>query len=261
MGMDRRKLLMTLPVLAGGTVVLSSCGLFEKDKGVVVNLGSDNGGDEGDVSDSSDSGGEIPSDDPQEIPTNAPAVKSQDIDGVSYTMMPEFLTIGGGPTTENRIRIYSDMACPHCKALDEQIHEKMEELIVDEQLIAEFVIVNYLGEGTENSWSLQCANLLAVVAVSQPDKFLKVKETLYANQPEDEGGEYLAELLRDLVSDVIEFSDDDVKKIDEGFYVDWVNITVNNFAANNLVSSVPTVVWNETVLDQYGEIVETLEKL
>lgn len=64
-----------------------------------------------------------------------------------------------------------------------------------------------------------------------------------------------------MVSEVIEFSEEEIQQIDDGTYISWVNEVVNPFAAENEVSSIPTVVWNETVLDDYSTIVDELAKL
>jgi len=237
--LNRRKALLTLPLLAGSAALLASC--------------SDNEGDNENVT---------PSPQNNDTPENVPPVGSQEIDGITYTMMPEFLSIGGGPTTENKLRIYEDLQCPYCADLKEEISEDLKKLIEDEEVVVEFVVVNYLGESSTNSWSESTANLLAVVAESQPDKFMKVQKTLYDNQPDkDNTDPFTGEQLRKIVEEVIEFSEGEVKKIDEGFYVDWVNEVVNPFAAANAVSSIPTVVWNETVLENYGDIVNILSGL
>ena len=129
-------------------------------------------------------------------------------------------------------------------------------------MVVEFVVVNYLGVRSTNAWSEQTASLLAVVANSQPDKFIDVQKVLYDNQPDKRNTDpFTGEQLRKMVSEVIEFSEEEIQQIDDGTYIPWVNEVVNPFAAKNEVSSIPTVVWNETVLEDYSTIVDELAKL
>lgn len=243
--MNRRKLMFSVPLLLGTTVGLSSCVIFR---------GDNNTGDETTVG-PSDNGSD-------NSPYNVPPVNSQEIDGINYTMMPEFLSIGGGPTTENKLRIYEDLQCPYCKDLKIEISEHVQSLIASESLVVEFVVVNYLGVRSTNAWSENTANMLAVVSESQPEKFMEVQKTLYENQPDKRNTDpFTGAQLRKMVDSIIEFSEEEIKKIDDGYYVDWVNQVVNPFAAKNEVSSIPTVVWNETVLEDYGEIIDILAKL
>lgn len=245
--MNRRKLMFSIPLLLGATAGLSSCVVFR---------GNDDESQETETSASpSDNGSD-------NTPYNVPLVKAQEIDGINYTMMPEFLSIGGGPTTENKIRIYEDLQCPYCKDLKVEISEHLQSLIKSESLVVEFVVVNYLGVRSTNAWSENTANLLAVVSEHQPDNFMEVQKTLYENQPDKRNTDpFTGEQLRKIVDSVIDFSEEEIEKIDNGYYVDWVNQVVNPFAAKNEVSSIPTVVWNGKTLEDYSEIIDILAKL
>ena len=112
-----------------------------------------------------------------------PSVQVREIDGVQYDMTERFLSIGSF-TAENKPRIYEDLQCPYCKDLKKEIIEDVKQLVNDEKLVVEFVVVNYLGVRSTNAWSEQTANLLAVVANSQPGELpaqLKTKRLLFKN--------------------------------------------------------------------------------
>lgn len=99
-------------------------------------------------------------------------------------------------------------------------------------------------------------------ANNNPDKFIAVQKILYDNQPDKRNTDpFTGEQLRKMVSEVIEFSEEEIQQIDDGTYISWVNEVVNPFTAENEVSSIPTVVWNETVLEDYSTIVDELAQL
>lgn len=235
--LNRRNLLLTVPAVTGSAVLLSSCG---KDEGE----------------------NETARETTELANIERPSVQIREIDGVVYDMTEYFLRIGGSAVTENKLRIYEDLQCPYCHELKTEIIEDVQTLVKEEKLVAEFVVVNYLGVRSTNAWSESTANLLTVVADSQPDKFINVQKALYGKQPDKRNTDpFTGEQLREIVKDAIELTDDEIKKIDEGFFVPWVNEIVNPFAASNEVNSIPTVVWNETVLEDYNTVVDELAKL
>lgn len=235
--MNRRNILLSIPLIAGTGMALSSCGVFDEKESPPTS----------------------PDEDTADIVK--PSVQVREIDGVQYDMTEQFLSIGSF-TAENKLRIYEDLQCPYCKDLKKEIIEDVKQLVNDEKLIVEFVVVNYLGVRSTNAWSEQTANLLAVVANSQPDKFIDVQKVLYDNQPDKRNTDpFTGEQLRKMVSEVIELSEEEIQQIDDGTYISWVNEIVNPFAAENEISSIPTVVWNETVLEDYNSIVDELAKL
>lgn len=138
----RRNMLLAIPAIAGAGVILSSC----------------NANDTNNIEEKEANIADIV----------RPVIQVQEIDGVVYEMTEQFLSIGGSPTTENKLRIYEDLQCPYCKDLKKEIIEDVKQLVNDEKLVVEFVVVNYLGVRSTNAWSEQTANLLAVVANSQP---------------------------------------------------------------------------------------------
>lgn len=238
MMMNRRNILLSIPLIAGTGMALSSCGVFDEKESPA------------------------PSPEADTADIVKPSVQVREIDGVQYDMTEQFLSIGGSPTTANKLRIYEDLQCPYCKDLKKEIIEDVKQLVNDEKLVVEFVVVNYLGVRSTNAWSEQTANLLAVVANSQPDKFIDVQKVLYDNQPDKRNTDpFTGEQLRKMVGEVIEFSAEEIQQIDDGTYISWVNEIVNPFAAENEISSIPTVVWNETVLEDYNSIVDELAKL
>lgn len=188
-----------------------------------------------------------------------PPQGTQTIDGVDYTMTEQFLSLGSEDAAHT-IRLFEDMQCPYCKELMLGIHEDLVAKVKSGAVKLEIVPVNYLGVRSTNGWSENAANFLAVVSVSQPDKFMEVQETLFEHQPEERSTEVIpSSTLRNYVKDVIELSDTEIKDIDDGKYVDWINKVVTPFAASNDVKTIPTVVVDGTVLEDYTTIKEQLK--
>lgn len=183
------------------------------------------------------------------------------LDNVYYEITEQFLAMGPQDAA-HKIRIYEDMQCPYCKELLTSVHQELADKVKEGVLRLEIVPVNYLGVRSTNGWSENAANVLAVISETQPDKFMDVQQALFDKQPEERSTEVISPAtIRSYIKDVVELSADEVKSIDNGKYVDWVNNIVTPFAASNDISKIPTVVVNDVVLEDYKTITDELAKI
>lgn len=183
------------------------------------------------------------------------------INDVAYEMHDEFISIGG-KDAENRVRIYADMSCPHCKVLKLGNKEIIKKTIEENKNVRfEFVTVNFMGAPFEYSWSPVTANALAAIADMSPENYLDAETILYENQPSQRtkdatNPEYLLSLFSGL-----NLKEDVKNAIRDMRYLDWINNDVTPWAKSNGVNGTPFVTINNERLSNAGELRDRLRKL
>jgi len=191
-----------------------------------------------------------------------PQLRTQEINGITYSMGENFLTIGP-ENAENTVRIYSDLACPHCRMLNGHIRSIVEKKVSNKENVKfELITVNILSNPFKYAWSAVAGSTLAAIADKHPDSYLKAESVLLDNQPSQRSKDavnpdYLIDLLK---NKDVPINDDDMKLIKEVSYLDWVN-KVTEFATNDGLDGTPLVVINDERLQNYGEAAERLRSL
>lgn len=210
--------------------------------------------------------------------TFVPSLYSKTIDDINYEMTDNYLNIRNyeNKTTlyddqdkelnngkNNNITIYLDFGCSHCKRLFLGNLSTVEKLLKQEDNIGfDFVILNYFGAKSTTNWSENSASIMALIANNYPEYFLKASKTFFQLQPDKINGKNIS--MRESINIVknnvgVNFTDEEVRDLNNGVYLRWVNENVNKYASKKNISVLPTVLVNDELLSDPA--IETPQKL
>lgn len=193
----------------------------------------------------------------------SPSVSSKTINGLTYKMTENYLTVSNFNNAENlqsgeengvnNIEMFLDFNCYHCKRLFLGNINKIEELLKQEEPISvSFVFVNFFGAKSTTNWSENSASIMALIAELYPNNFIQAAKMFFVAQPDsvkeapvsmDESVAYITEKLN------FSFPAADVVKLNDNFYLNWVNDIVNKYAVQKDVSALPVVLYNGSRLN------------
>jgi len=147
----------------------------------------------------------------------------------------------GDPDAPERVHIYQDLNCPHCRQLHGIMHDDVAGWAVGADVAVEVTVVDYLGPRTTHAFSTRGANLLALVADVDPAAWPAVQDALLDMQPssttEEVTDEQLVAAAREAGADL---ADADLAAVEQLAYADWVE-GVTAQAASAGVSYIPQV--------------------
>lgn len=148
----------------------------------------------------------------------------------------------GDPDAPERVVVYSDLSCPHCKVLHGLMADDIDRWASGSDVAVELVTVDYLSPRTTHEFSLLGANLLALVADTSPEAWPAVQSALYELQPESTTASALS--VDDLVALAEDagatLADDAAEHLGQLSYSGWVEgVTAGAAAAG--VTSIPQV--------------------
>ena len=155
----------------------------------------------------------------------------------------------GDPEAPERVVIYSDLACSHCKTLNGFMEADVARWSEGTDVAVEIVMVDFLGPRTAHDISMRGANLLALVADESPEAWPAVKHALYAVQPTDASADPMtAQELVDLATEAgATLGDDAVETLDSLAYSAWVQSTTEKVAESGITAIPQVCVDNELV--------------
>lgn len=118
----------------------------------------------------------------------------------------------GNPEAPYQVRVISDMACPFCAALAQELAPFAEEWALGDQVAVEYVTTAILDDGSGETFSARAGNYLAVVADRDPAIWLDAADAVYELQhhvnPSDEDiAQALAEVGVDTDEDFLAAAD------------------------------------------------------
>ncbi|WP_413451093.1 thioredoxin domain-containing protein [Georgenia phoenicis] len=155
----------------------------------------------------------------------------------------------GDPDAPERVHVYQDLNCPHCKALHEETAADLAAWAQGGDVAVEFTVVDYLGPRTAHGFSTRGANLLALVADVDPEAWPAVQQALLDLQPSSTTAEVTDEDLLAAAQEAGADLGEDAAAALEGLaYSGWVEAATAQAAADG-ISYIPQV-WVD------GELVE-----
>jgi len=111
----------------------------------------------------------------------------------------------GNPEAPYQVRVISDMACPFCAALAQELAPFAEEWALGDQVAVEYVTTTILDDGSGETFSAQAANFLAVVADRDPAIWPDAADAVYELQQHlDPSDEDIAKALAEVGVDTDE---------------------------------------------------------
>lgn len=148
----------------------------------------------------------------------------------------------GDPDAPERVVVYSDLSCPHCKVLHGLMADDIDRWAAGSDVAVELVTVDYLSPRTTHEFSLLGANLLALVAEDSPEAWPAVQAALYDLQPGSTTDAALS--VEDLVAVAEDagatLEDDAADRLAQLAYSGWVESVTGSAAAAG-VTSIPQV--------------------
>lgn len=118
---------------------------------------------------------------PDDLPDEAPAPNE---DGV--IIPPGIEASGEGEPVQ--VVFYEDLQCPLCKQFDDVYGDHLEELRNSGDITVEYRVISILDRATSTNYASRAANAAACVADQSPENYQAFLDTLYANQPPEDGG-------------------------------------------------------------------------
>lgn len=92
------------------------------------------------------------------------------------------------------VDIYEDFQCPSCAQAEQTSGAGLRKLATEGKVKVNYHIMNFLDEKLGNNSSTRAAN--AAMCANTEGKFMDLHDTIYANQPKQEGTGYTDEQLR-----------------------------------------------------------------
>lgn len=187
----------------------------------------------------------------EETPAPAPSVEQRvPAEGTTGTVtVTASSVVVGDPDAPERVHIYQDLNCPHCKELHGEMGADLAAWAEGGDVAVEFTIVDYLGPRTTHGFSTRGANLLALVADVDPAAWPAVQQALFEVQPSSTTAEVTDEDLLSAAREAgAELGDDAAAQLESLAYSGWVEAATEQAAADG-ISYIPQV-WVD------GELVE-----
>lgn len=153
----------------------------------------------------------------------------------------ETSVILGDPDAAQRVHVYQDLSCPHCRQLHAVMATDVADWAAGADVAVEFTVVDYLGPRTTHAFSTRGANLLALVADVDPEAWPAVQEALLEMQPTSTTVEVSDEQLVTVAREAgAELDDHDLAAVEHLAYADWVAAATERAAAAG-ISYIPQV--------------------
>lgn len=166
--------------------------------------------------------------------------------------------IYGAEDAEIQIRIYEDMQCPYCKEFSDASSASVNEWIELDDVSVEYVVVDFLDDGSEGNLSRSGANILAVTKRQDPENWLAASRALLEMQDDSAPSE---DDLLAAVSDAGVAVDDEFEQAvaTETYYAD-VEATTQWAGEDEGVTGIPTVEVNDSPVEasSFEEMVEQI---
>lgn len=155
----------------------------------------------------------------------------------------------GDPDSPERVQVYQDLSCPHCKELHREMGEDVATWAQGGEVAVEVTVVDYLGPRTSHGFSTRGANLLALVADVDPEAWPAVHLALLDLQPTSTTAEVSDDALLTAAREAgADLTEHDAAALEALAYSDWVSAATARAAADG-ISYIPQV-WVD------GELVE-----
>lgn len=162
----------------------------------------------------------------------------------------------GDPRAPERLHVYQDLNCPHCKQLHGEMGGDLTTWAQGPDVAAEFTVVDYLGPRTTHAFSTRGANLLALVADVDPEAWPAVQQALLDMQPTSTTAEVTdEELVAAARGAGADLDEADVAAVEQLAYADWVAAATAEAAAAG-VTYIPQV-WVDDALVEGADHGET----
>lgn len=102
-----------------------------------------------------------------------------------------------------RVVLFEDLQCPACKQFEEVYGAHLEELRNSGDITVEYRIISILDHVSSTNYASRAANAAACVVDQSPENYPAFLDTMYANQPPEDGGPGLSnDELVDLAEEV-----------------------------------------------------------
>lgn len=153
--------------------------------------------------------------------------------------------------TPDNILIFEDFQCPACDIMEKTYGNAIKETYVKPGKVnITYYPMSFLDQNLRNTSSAQATNAFGCAIVAGAGE--KYRETVFANQPEQEGAGYTTEQLKQFGKDAgISGAAYDAFSacVDKAPYLGW-GPTVNNYASTQNVTGTPTIIVNGQQLDK-----------
>lgn len=211
--------------------------------------------------------------DDAESPGGQPSSPDVTDEGATAAQVPAEATTGtvtvtadsvivGDPDAAERVHVYQDLNCPHCRVLHELMADDAAAWAAGTDVAVEYTVVDYLGPRTTHQFSTRGANLLALVADVDPQAWPAVLDALLAMQPATTTEEITTEQLVEAARGAGATLDDEhVLAQEQLAYTAWVETATAQAAAAG-VNYIPQV-WIDGELvggDSHEETVELVRQ-
>lgn len=138
------------------------------------------------------------------------------------------------------VGVYEDFQCPACKQFEENVGDTLQGFQQSGQAKVVYHVLSFLDDNLGNDASFRAAN--AAGCAQEQDTFLAYHDTVYANQPANEGEGYTDEQLIAFgrtanVPDMTAFE----TCVKDQTYGGWVKLVQAN-ATDNQITGTPTIV-------------------
>lgn len=148
------------------------------------------------------------------------------------------------------VALFQDYQCPACKSLEDQVGPTLEKLANAGKIQLEYHTMTFLDGNLGNDASVRAAQAAACADVA--GSYAKYHDTVYKNQPAQEGKGYTNEQLRSTFAKDAGITGDKLVTFqacyDDKKMADWVTGT-QDAASKAGVQSTPTIHVNGTKLD------------
>ncbi|WP_051683919.1 thioredoxin domain-containing protein [Blastococcus sp. URHD0036] len=144
----------------------------------------------------------------------------------------------GSPGAPVTVDVYEDYLCPACRAFEESTGDTLDQLVADGEVLVRYRPVAILDRFSDDAYSTRAANAAAVVAdTAGADAFHAFSESLFAQQPAENGPGLTDDELIDAAAQAGAQGDDVAAAIRDLRFGDWVASATDRASRDGLTGT------------------------